>query len=65
MADNTPMSEWSGSGATRELHETIKKQIVSTDKQSRTIARLTVFMAIVAFIQTIAAGIQLVPIIQR
>jgi hypothetical protein len=59
-----PLSEWSGSGATRELQETIKQQIASTDKQSKLIWRLTVFMAVLAFVQTIAAVVQIVPIIQ-
>jgi hypothetical protein len=59
-----PLSEWSGSGATRELHETIKLQIASTDRQSKVIARLTVFMAILAVVQTSAAVVQIIPIIQ-
>ncbi|MCF7965771.1 MAG: hypothetical protein K9L79_09570 [Methylobacter tundripaludum] len=59
-----PLSEWSGSGATRELHETIKLQIASTDRQSKVIARLTVFMAILAVVQTFAAVVQIIPIIQ-
>ena len=59
-----PLSEWSGSGATRELHETIKKQIASTDKQSKVIGRLTVFMAVLAIVQTVAAIVQIIPIVQ-
>ena len=64
MADNTRMSDWSGSGATRELHETIKEQIASTDRQSVVLTRLTVFMAVLAFIQTVATVIQIIPLIQ-
>ena len=64
LADNTPMSEWSGSGATRELHETIKRQIASTDRQSVVLTRLTVFMAVLALIQTVATVIQIIPLIQ-
>ena len=59
-----PLSEWSGSGATRELHETIKQQIASTDRQSKVIGRLTVFMAVLAAVQTIAAVVQIIPIFQ-
>ena len=59
-----PLSEWSGSGATRELHETIKLQIAATDRQSKVIARLTWFMAVLAFVQTIATIVQVIPITQ-
>ena len=59
-----PLSEWSGSGATRALHETIKLQVAATDRQSKVIARLTWFMAVLAFVQTIATVVQVVPIIQ-
>ena len=64
MADGIPISEWSGSGATRELHETIKLQIASTDRQSKAIKCLTVFMAVLAVIQTVATVVQVVPIVQ-
>jgi hypothetical protein len=59
-----PLSEWSGSGATRELHETIKLQIEATDRQSKLITRLTWFMAVLAVIQTIAAVFQVIPVLQ-
>jgi hypothetical protein len=36
-----PLSEWSGSGATRELHETIKQFVGSSDRQSAEMIRLT------------------------
>ena len=65
MADNTPLSEWSGSGATRELHETVKLQIAATDRQSKIIHRLTVFMAFLAFVQTVATVVQVIPIAQN
>jgi len=44
------LSEWSGSGATRELHETILKQIDATNKQSKVIGWLawaTFFLGLV------------------
>ena len=59
-----PISEWSGSGATSELHDTIKLQIVAMDKQSRVIVRLTWVMLILAAVQTIATVVQAIPIIQ-
>lgn len=58
-----PLSDWSGSGATRDLHETIKQQIVVIDKQSKAIARLTVITTFLAAIQTIATVIQVLPMI--
>lgn len=36
-----PVSEWSGSGATRELHGTIKAFVEASDKQSTEMIRLT------------------------
>ena len=59
-----PLSEWSGSGATRELHETIKLQIAATEGQSKVIWRLTIFMAILAVVQTFAAVVQIIPIVK-
>ena len=59
-----PLSEWSGSGATRELHDTIRLQIASMDRQSQAIKRLTIFMAILALIQTVATIVQSIPIVQ-
>ena len=56
-----PLAKWSGSGATQELHETIKQQIVVMDKQSKAIGRLTVITIILAVIQTFAAVIQIWP----
>lgn len=55
--DNIPLSEWSGSGATKELHETIKQQIVSTNRQSVVLMRLTwaaVFLGVVQAVGTVA-----------
>lgn len=59
-----PISEWSGSGATRDLHETIKLQIVAMDKQSRVIVRLTWVMLVLAAVQTFATVVQAIPIVQ-
>lgn len=47
---------------TQELHSTIKTQIEASNKQSKVISRLTIFMAILAFIQSIATIIQVVQI---
>jgi len=60
-----PLSEWSGSGATRALHETIKLQIEATNRQSIVVHRLTIFLIVLAVIQTIATIIQIIPIVQN
>jgi hypothetical protein len=36
-----PLSEWSGSGATRELHETIKQFNATAERQSAEMVALT------------------------
>jgi hypothetical protein len=36
-----PLSEWSGSGATHELHETIKQYVTIAEQQTRAMIRLT------------------------
>ncbi|MEI9426852.1 hypothetical protein [Mesorhizobium sp. Cs1299R1N3] len=36
-----PLGEWSGSSATRELHETIKQFTESSDKQAQAMIKLT------------------------
>lgn len=51
-----PLSEWSGSGATHEFHETIKKQIEATNRQSKVIGKLawaTFFLALVEVAVTV------------
>ena len=41
MRSGIPLGEWSGSAATRELHETIKQFNASADRQTAEILRLT------------------------
>ena len=36
-----PLDEWSGAKATKELHETIQKFVEQSDRQSRTMIKLT------------------------
>ena len=62
MADNIPLSEWSGSGATRELHATVRKLnetidtfTVASQRQLRRIEALTwalTFLTVVILILT-------------
>ncbi len=55
-----PLSEWSGSGATRELHETMKKQIEANDKQFRKSIFWSKIAGIAAIVAVILALIQIV-----
>ena len=55
-----PLSEWSGSGATHELHETIRKQIDATNKQSETILKLTWATVFLGVVQVLATIVQLI-----
>ena len=48
---------------TMKLHETIKAQIASTEGQSKLISRLTIFMAVLAVVQTLATVAQLEPLL--
>jgi len=41
-----PLSEWSGSGATRELHETMKAFVEQSDRQAKAMIRLTWAIAV-------------------
>jgi len=55
-----PLSEWSGSGATRELHETIRKEIDATNKQSKIILKLTWATVFLGVVQVFATIVQLI-----
>ncbi len=61
-----PLGEWSGSNATRELHETIKQFNAAADEQTRQMVRLTkkimwltVAMLVLVGVQIVVAIIQL------
>ncbi|MCL5736922.1 MAG: hypothetical protein M1274_15355 [Actinobacteria bacterium] len=41
VIEGIPLSEWSGSGATRELQETIRQFNEKADKQTQQMIRLT------------------------
>ena len=56
MPDNIPLGQWSGSDATNQLHETIKKANAENAKANRTLLRLTwvlVFLTIVIVVLTL------------
>lgn len=54
-----PLSVWSGSGATEELHKTIKAFVESSEKQSRIMIRLTWSIVVLTVILTIGLAIQI------
>ena len=45
-------------GSIQRLHETIKQQIEATDRQTRTMTRLTYAAVVLAIVQTGAAIVQ-------
>lgn len=59
MAKTIPLSELSGSGATRELHETIRQFNETTTKQTRQLLILTWVIAVLTTIMTIGVGLQI------
>jgi hypothetical protein len=58
-SDNIPLSEWSGSGATRELHETIRKFNEVTSRQTQEILKLTRVIAFLTFVMAVGLAIQI------
>lgn len=59
MPDNIPLSEWSGSGATRELTSVIKEFNAETSRQTNTIIQLTWAMFALALASLLASGVQI------
>ena len=54
-----PIGKWSGSDATRELHQTIKTFNAETSRQTRTLIRLTWIIAALTFVMAIEVAWQL------
>jgi hypothetical protein len=54
-----PLSEWSGSGATGELHETIKNFNVAAEAQTRQMIRLTKVIIGLTVVMLIMVGVQI------
>ena len=55
-----PLGEWSGSNATRELHETIKQFNEKTERQTQKMVRLTKVIAWLTFVMLVAVAFQIV-----
>lgn len=56
---NIPLDEWSGAGATKALHKTIKEFVESTEKQTRTMIRLTRWITGLTIAMLIAVAAQI------
>ena len=59
MADNTPLGQWSGSDATRQLEETIKRLQLENSKQQATMLEWTKLAVGFAFGALVLSLIQL------
>lgn len=53
------LSEWSGSSATRELHETIKRFVETSDRQSSEMIRLTAQLKWLTWAMLLAVVVQI------
>lgn len=54
-----PLSEWSGSGATRELEQTIREFNAQSSRQTRQLLVLTWVIAALTFVMTIGVAMQI------
>jgi hypothetical protein len=59
LASNIPLSEWSGSGATRELHESIKAFNTASARQTRQLLILTWVIVVLTAVMVIGLGVQI------
>jgi hypothetical protein len=55
-----PLSEWSGSGATDRLHETVVRYSEATSKQTAQLIRLTWAIAVLTGLLLIGLVVQIV-----
>ena len=58
MKGGIPLGEWSGSDATRELHETIKQFNEASQRQTKTMIRLSWAMVWLSVAMLVIAGVQ-------
>ena len=59
MADNIPLGQWSGSDATKQLEETIKRLQLENSKQQATMLNWTKLAVVFAFWSLVLSLIQL------
>ena len=55
-----PLGEWSGSNATRELHESIRGFTEASNQSSRRMTQLTCAIVILTTVTLTAAGVQII-----
>ena len=56
---NIPLDEWSGSGATKELQQTIEDFNKQSYKQTKCMLILTIIIAILTFVLVIGLAVQI------
>ena len=56
---NIPLDEWSGAGATKELHKTIVALNEATTKQTNAMVALTWAITIMTFVMMVGVGAQI------
>jgi hypothetical protein len=54
-----PLSEWSGSGATDRLHETIKEFVTVTEKQTAQLIKLTRALVVLTVVLVVGLVVQI------
>jgi len=59
MGDNIPLSEWSGSGATNELHDTIRRFNAEASRQTRQLLILTWVIAALTAVTAVGVAVQI------
>ena len=61
----TPLGEWSGSNATRELHETIKRFNATAEEQARQMVVLTKRIMWLTVVMSVLVVVQIVLTIRQ
>ena len=56
---NIPLDKWNGSDATRELTETVVKLSEASERQTRTMVKLTWAIAAMTFVMLAGVGVQI------
>jgi hypothetical protein len=59
MYTGIPLGEWSGSDATNRLRETIEVSNLQTEKQTRTMLRLTWAILVLTFVMASIGAVQI------
>jgi hypothetical protein len=54
-----PLSEWSGSGATKDLEQTVRRLAEQSARQSRQMLYLTWAIAVLTLVMTVGVAVQI------